>query len=322
MAKSRTIVICCSLCFIIGFYSSLFSEEPGFRLKVRVTVANIRSAPATTSRVVAQVQKDTEFISHRKEGEWYRIDDLSELSASEKIGYIHGSVVEVSPLAVVQMGKPKKSTEIAEQVPSKGGEADAEIAWRIEKKTKTKPTEPRKDEQPSESTGDFVAFGLRAGLNRSTMSFPENGIISARTGIGVGFLMDIPMSSFLSIQPELAFSQKGAVSENYPWIAVRINYLEVPILLKMNIPVDIVRPFLIAGPSVALRLTKKDGDFKLIDFGLVFGAGGAFRLSNSGPIIFDVRYTVGLSPIIKDASGPFADIKNRVLSISLSYLFF
>jgi len=321
MSKARRIAVYCLLIFIGGFCSSLFSEESVFRLKVRVAVANIRAAPATTSLIIAQVQKDTELVSHQKEGDWFRIEDLSEFSASGKAGYIHRSVVDVSLLAPVQAGKPEKPAENVEQVSRSEEEIGTEVSWRLEKRTKSKPAEPSKDVR-SVSNGGFVAFGLRAGLNMATMSFPEKGIMTTRTGIGIGLLMDIPMGRFLSIQPELAFTQKGAASNDYPLIAVRINYLEMPILLKMNVPVDIVRPFVIAGPAVALRLTGKYSDIKLFDFGVILGAGAAFRLSDSESILFYLRYTMGLSPIIKDAFGPFADIKNRIFSISLGYLFF
>jgi serine/threonine-protein kinase len=58
----------------------------------------------------------------------------------------------------------------------------------------------------------------------------------------------------------------------------------------------------------------KDGDVKIMDFGLIFGAGVEF-----GKITVDARYNLGLTTI--DDSEEEADVKNSVISIMVGYSF-
>src|SRR5258708_30547764 len=107
--------------------------------------------------------------------------------------------------------------------------------------------------------------------------------------------------SALSIQTELAFAAKGADGESRgPTLSFRLNFLELPVLARFDIPAARkAKPFVYAGPAIALRLTCNAGcpgltrsityahvnqlfattfTFRSVDVGAMAGAGLAFHV--------------------------------------------
>ena len=141
----------------------------------------------------------------------------------------------------------------------------------------------------------------------------------------------------IGVQLEALYSQKGG---NAPAIegtgGVRLSYLEVPLLLRATLPhadARVMRPYLLAGPAVAFRLTcelaaEVDGqqtrldcddpifggeaNTKPVDVGMVFGGGTAIGLGRAA-LQLEARYALGLSSI--DDTPARTDVKNRALSL-------
>ena len=128
---------------------------------------------------------------------------------------------------------------------------------------------------------------------------------------------------FISLQPEVLYVRMGG---KYPAgdLEYRFNYVQVPVLIKLNIvPAGPLRPF-IGGGGYGAYLIKAEGvlgadkadltdDYMRFDYGIVGGVGLAFKL----PVIslsVEGRYNYGLMNIMKDpAAGD--SMKNRSIMV-------
>lgn len=169
-----------------------------------------------------------------------------------------------------------------------------------------------------------IKFGFRAGLNASNVSFTNLPEKSERFGFHVGAFADVPVSpNFMSIQPELSYSVKGAA---FKYLNERqtlsLNYIDflVPVAFKLDAFDLQVGPFvsyLISTPNYKFY---KDNTvivdaFKKIDAGLTAGLSYNFN-----KIMVGIRYNQGFIDVTKDNSRPFLGSgKNAVGQISLGY---
>lgn len=126
---------------------------------------------------------------------------------------------------------------------------------------------------------------------------------------------------FISVQSEILYVRMGgkyAAGE----LEFRFDYVQVPVLLKLAIvPAGPVRPFICAG-GYGSYLIKAEGligpdkadltaDYQRFDYGLVGGAGLAFKLALIS-LSVEGRYNYGLMNIMK--APPAGDsMKNRCL---------
>jgi len=173
-----------------------------------------------------------------------------------------------------------------------------------------------------------ASVGLSAGLNIATINESDYDYDSRLGGYFGGFV-EQPITPIFSIQPELMFTMKGAkTAESDMDITFKLNYWEIPVLLRANIPTDVgIDPFLVAGPSIAFNVTSKmesDSeeevipDIKGTDFGLIFGGGVGFPV---GDYVMSVvaRYEMGLTSF--DDSEDEFDVKNNVISVGAAFTF-
>jgi hypothetical protein len=130
----------------------------------------------------------------------------------------------------------------------------------------------------------------------------------------------------VAIQWEALYTMKGAtfvaLDDSYT-DKLYGDYIEIPLLLKIKIPLPVIQPFVFAGPSVGFKLSEKaelDGvpvDVALLknnDYGAIFGAG--VNLGRS--FMLDVRYSLGLQKVIDTIEGQVQpDIKNGVWSATI-----
>ncbi|MGB2868920.1 MAG: porin family protein [Bacteroidota bacterium] len=191
------------------------------------------------------------------------------------------------------------------------------------------------------ATSQSLTKGFKGGLNIATLggADADNADLKSITTFSAGVFFNLSLPGPISIQPEVLYSQKGAKS-SVPGLTVTYNlvYVEVPVLLKFNIPLapgSPVKPNIFAGPAVGFLLTAKvkadppsppalpaETDIKdqttNTDFGVVFGAGLDIDLV-ALQLTIDARYNLGLTTIDKNgnSSGTKADIKNRVMSVNV-----
>ncbi|NUY80627.1 PorT family protein [Flavobacterium sp. MAH-1] len=139
-------------------------------------------------------------------------------------------------------------------------------------------------------------FGAKAGAQSTTITGDEEDV-SARIGAHVGVFGEYMINDKFSIQPELVFSMQGADSdveenvfgENYKGEWVKLNYLNLPVLVKYHFS-GVKGLSVGVGPQVGFLLSAKQkyttsvegvtteheddvkDNLKSIDFGLTAGA--------------------------------------------------
>ncbi len=107
-----------------------------------------------------------------------------------------------------------------------------------------------------------ITFGIKAGANYSNVYDSQNQDFYAdpKFGFAGGIFVGIPLGSFLGIQPELLYSQKGFKATGTllggPYSLTRTtNYLDVPILLALK-PIGLIT--ILVGPQYSYLLSQKD----------------------------------------------------------------
>ncbi|MFN3640925.1 MAG: porin family protein [Flavobacterium sp.] len=188
--------------------------------------------------------------------------------------------------------------------------------------------------QSNVNTTSGLGFGVKGGVNFSNLYTDEVDDNNVLTSFHVGVFATMPITGFLGIQTEVLYSRKGAELEyNNAFLTgtaqFRLNYIEVPVLLKFNITENFN---IHAGPYVAYLIdadvTNKSSnanfdfeenlnndDFNKFDYGLSAGLGFDFNSFGIG-----ARYNYGLATVGKErdffgTNYSFPNGKNSNLSI-------
>ena len=119
-----------------------------------------------------------------------------------------------------------------------------------------------------------ASYGLKAGVNFSSIRGDYTDDISGRTSFVGGFYAEIPMSEKVTFQPELVYSGQGAeISSDEVF---KLDYINIPLMFKYYVK----NGFNVqAGPQLGILLSAKAGDINTydnmtkLDFGLNFGLG-------------------------------------------------
>lgn len=183
-------------------------------------------------------------------------------------------------------------------------------------------------------------YGVKGGLSIASLhgkdAEDEGDTNSSRIVGTFGGFLEYPIGPTLSFQGELLYAMKG-VKATWDYLdeevkgTTKLTYLEIPLLLKANIPMSgNWRPHIFAGPGIAFKLSAehetKGGpepgtvdlkdEAKGIDVGLVMGVGVGFPMG-SKTISFEARYDLGLMNIFDKEEGETEEpeVKNKVISI-------
>jgi opacity protein-like surface antigen len=186
-------------------------------------------------------------------------------------------------------------------------------------------------------------FGVKAGLNLSTLSgdsYPESQILP---GFVLGGFAAVKVTDKFVFQPELLFSFQGTAyrsyyngnyNDYYQQENLNLNYLLIPIMGKYYVAKKFSLEF---GPQFGFLLTARtnyfnsntvgDGNyntdsvdikdqFKSFAFGLNVGAG--YDFTDKWGI--NLRYNFGLNNVAQNKNSNYT-ANNQVLSVTGSYKF-
>jgi hypothetical protein len=177
-----------------------------------------------------------------------------------------------------------------------------------------------------------TTLGVKGGINIANVSTDATDLppdLDSKTGFVGGAFATFGLGSLFALQPELLYSQKGfGASEGDLSATLGVNYIEIPVLLKAQFKLAMLRPAIYAGPVVSFETScnldvvgvsvdcdSDDGfvDRKTTDWGAVFGANLDFIL---GPVILilDGRYQLGLTNLA-DVEDADESVKNSVWQI-------
>jgi hypothetical protein len=160
-----------------------------------------------------------------------------------------------------------------------------------------------------------------------------------RSGTLFGVSLNVPVGATWSLQPEALFISKGGKFGSTDPASgdqeVRLDYLEVPLLLRRNLLSSMVLvPHVYAGPTVSfnvdcsLRLRSSTtlpspssdcerNDFrpKTVDWGAAVGAGVDLALAGFG-VTAGARYGVGLTSAVEAGTTDASDrIRNGTFAV-------
>ena len=177
-----------------------------------------------------------------------------------------------------------------------------------------------------------ASFGFKGGLNFSNLYTDQVDDNNVLTGFNAGLYAKFPIAKGIAIQPEISYTTKGAELVYNNAFAkgtskFNVNYIEVPVLLVMNITdnfnvhVGPYAAYMVSGKTetdsnIFTSENKLDtNDFNKFDAGIAGGVGVDLDALN-----FGVRYNYGLTNIGKErnfggTNYTFPDAKNSVLSV-------
>jgi hypothetical protein len=185
-------------------------------------------------------------------------------------------------------------------------------------------------------------FGITAGFNSASFGGKDADDPSQKrlSGMSGGVFAVIPQRPHVAFQPELLVTMKGARFEDATGTGTfTMTYVEVPGLLRFDVPVSgAVKPFLIAGPVVSLKLTcdvettapgfsasatceelqSQTGgntNFNTIDYGVIGGGGIVFDVAGK-TFSVGARYNYSLARIETSS-----ETKHRVISVLATFEF-
>ena len=140
-------------------------------------------------------------------------------------------------------------------------------------------------------------YGFRLGANYSTINSDNiSEDIDDRFGFIAGFLAEYPLSTKVSIQPEIQYSSQGMQIKE-----LRSAFIQLPVFLKYNVSSQFN---LHLGPQLGIKVWQwedrnKQADFtNFSDLDVSAVAGIGFSLSES--IFMDLRYAYGFLDAFED----------------------
>ena len=188
------------------------------------------------------------------------------------------------------------------------------------------------------------SFGVKAGLNFADLdkleaidTSDELETEAKRAFIG-GAYLNVPLGAF-KLQVEGLYSIKGSkgyvtngLGTNRSAWEVRADYLEVPVLLRFDLPTPVIKPYIFGGVSygILLKAEQRDGrrpdgwydikdDLKPSDWSMTVGAGAElFGLLAEG------RYTRGLTDSVDESNvnSVVSEASNEIYSVMVGIALF
>lgn len=162
-----------------------------------------------------------------------------------------------------------------------------------------------------------LALGLEGGLNLANVSISPSVTSNSRTGLIIGGILDIGISKNIGVTSGLRFTMKGFQTTGGGITSTwKTNYIEVPALLKVKFPLTEVKPYLVGGPVLGIRVSASEeqsngqqsadvdasNNFESIDFGLLFAGGLDFNVASKTDLFIQGGYAFGLSNIWKQTT--------------------
>ncbi len=146
-----------------------------------------------------------------------------------------------------------------------------------------------------------VEFGVKGGVSFGNIS--NKGVLPGdlhdRTGFAAGAAVDwlfIP----IGIGVEALIAQRGVTSD-VPGAERKLDYIDIPVYAKFQIPIPAIAPFAYIGPQISFELRCRDDDDDCPDVGRaktdyagIIGAGVKIGSINEFGITIEGRYIYGL----------------------------
>jgi hypothetical protein len=162
-----------------------------------------------------------------------------------------------------------------------------------------------------------VEFGIKGGASFGNISnkgvLPGN--LKTRTGFAAGVSLGLG-AQLLGVGAEALFAQRGLSSDGTG--DAKLDYLDIPVYLKLQVPSPGIAPFGYVGPQVSFEVNCKNGDLdcsdnghSTTDYAGVVGAGVKFGGSGKVGFTVEARYVYGLKDLKLDTVSSDDSFKTR-----------
>ena len=182
------------------------------------------------------------------------------------------------------------------------------------------------------AAGTASAQGIGVGVKGGVV-FPDFSSddfdIDNRTGWQFGLFFGGNRTGIVGVQAEINYLRKSAESTAVSGYEADLDYLQIPVLLKLHTPASSASKFQfygIVGPSFDIKLRETlaggslvvsdlDDAFNTFDIGVIFGAG-----IEAGRVIFEGRYSRGFRQI-NDKFQETAELKSHSFAVLVGVRF-
>lgn len=176
-------------------------------------------------------------------------------------------------------------------------------------------------------------FGVKGGVNVASIGGDGSGVSSVASKVGghIGGVVQIPVATNFSIQPELLYSMEGSKGWWYghstgSYGDTKLDFVRIPVMGQYHIIEGLTAQL---GPVFGVLVGAKSGSVDIKDryngFDAQIGIGATYTFDFG--LFGGLRYNKGLMNISKDYTDPFSDItysyshNSNVFQISVGYYF-
>jgi len=192
----------------------------------------------------------------------------------------------------------------------------------------------------------FCEKGVSGGFVLSRVSVSGQSLqtdMKNLTDLTIGGFYNFPFTEKLSFQGELRYTRKGfkqvqALGNDKNIVKLKLQYLEIPLMVKYSFPVsETLIPYVVGGGYASLKLhaknyaytegsntqvvTDMDEFFNRIDLGILGGVGVKYQWNDFMCFNLEARYCLGFKDIYKDTGSTNVSFKNRSFYLLLGVSF-
>lgn len=172
-----------------------------------------------------------------------------------------------------------------------------------------------------------VQPGIKFGLNNSNLS---NTTLENKSDFYIGALINIPLTDYYTLQPEILYSRQGGLSNSTEFGDININYIAITAANKFYVSPNKGFHFIIGigldfnvGSDLNILFGSNDDDFSISPVDLTFTGGIGYEFGFG--LILEARYKQGAISTdffgSRDLFEEDGSQLNSVFQVGLAYKF-
>jgi len=188
-----------------------------------------------------------------------------------------------------------------------------------------------------------LSIGSYIGKINNSDILSQNADIESNIGLSGAVGINFNLTQNISIQPSANLIQKGfKINDNGDIISFKMNYIDIPVLLKYTFSNGSFSPYISIGPSLGVSLGTKSlyneggedevyvqayphsnnvntGFFKNTNFSIL-GSLGISKSGKKGNLFLEAGYQLGITDFFLE-TGDDNIMRHRGISVSVGYAF-